>query len=679
MIEGKNLRCQIYCQKGKRIEADIPADTGIYEKEGIYIELIEEMTDGCQCGKIRLKMKNEACKENDNLRMERPVRIYIPMEERPEKITAMYMYNEWWTRPAFVDGFWEIPECTQIAFLKYKNHFSCLIPMVGREFKTYITKGTDTELCMEMTSYLGGQRELEEPLYLTAEAPVLEEAVHKAFLWLAEYKGIRMRKERRIPEMLQYLGWCSWDACYKEVSEEKIRQKADELIEKKVPIKWMLIDDGWLSTKDDLIYSYEPDKEKFPNGFKGMIKEIKEKGNIRWFGVWHALGGYWGGILPGSSLDSKKRSYLYRTVNGKLLPSPYTGERFYRDWYKKLRQEEIDFVKVDGQSSVPYYFENSLPVSEAARGMNQALESGASYMDGAIINCMGMAMENILARPASAVSRNSDDFVPDKENSFAEHLLQNAYNAVYHNELYCCDWDMFWTKHKDCVKHSLLRAVSGGPVYFSDKIGDTKPEVLKPLAYLDGRILMMERSAKPTADCLFTDPMKSGVLKLTNVAAYGQEKKGGGIVVYNLTGQRQKYTFSPMDIQDIGLSEKYWVYNYFCQTAKICGSGEVITEELDENQFAWYQILSCDGAGTFLGLKDKYAGFIAVESMYMTERGMTAVIHEQGVLGFLSLKEPKRVLCNGIDVSENLERKGLLYMVDLEEKDNKVIMEVVWN
>ena len=75
----------------------------------------------------------------------------------------------------------------------------------------------------------------------------------------------------------------------------------------------------------------------------------------------------------------------------------------------------------------------------------------------------------------------------------AEHLLQNAYNALYHNEFYCCDWDMFWTKHEDCVKHSLLRAVSGGPVYFSDKIGETDPEVLKPLAYLDGRILMMER------------------------------------------------------------------------------------------------------------------------------------------------------------------------------------------
>ena len=145
-------------------------------------------------------------------------------------------------------------------------------------------------------------------------------------------------------------------------------------------------------------------------------------------------------------------------------------------------------MKVDGQSSFWSFAENSLPIGPAAKGMHQAPEGGASYMDGAIINCMGMAMENILSRPTSAISRNSDDFMPNKENGFVEHLLQNAYNSVYHDELYYCDWDMFWTKHEDAVKHSLLRAISGGSIYVSDQIGDTNPDVLKPLAYHNGEI-----------------------------------------------------------------------------------------------------------------------------------------------------------------------------------------------
>ncbi len=173
-------------------------------------------------------MKNESCRENFNLRMERPVRIYLPMSEHPEKITAMYLYNEWWTSPAFVEKFQEIPDYTQVAFLKFKDRCSCLVLMAGREFKTYMTKGTEDEICLEMTSHLGVQKFVEEPLYVLAEATALPEAIHKAFAWIAGYKGIRMREERRVPEMFRYLGWCSWDACYTDVTEEKIRQKAGE-------------------------------------------------------------------------------------------------------------------------------------------------------------------------------------------------------------------------------------------------------------------------------------------------------------------------------------------------------------------------------------------------------------------------------------------------------------------
>ncbi len=677
-MKNKNLKIEINCQKGKRIDAEFSADPGIYETESIRIEMAETITDGCRLGKIQLKMKNESCRENFNLRMEKPIRVYLPTAERPEKITAMYMYNEWWTRPAFVTSFQEIPDLTQVAYFKYNDRFVCFIPMVGREFKTYMAGGTETEICLEMTAWLGGQKEIDEPLYLLTEAPTLTEAVHKAFVWLAEYKGIRMREERRIPEMFKFLGWCSWDAFYTEVSEEKIRQKADELMEKNVPVRWMIIDDGWLSVQDEKIYDFVPDKKKFPDGFKNMIEEIREKGDIRWFGVWHALGGYWGGILQGSDLALKESSYLYKTVNGKLIPSPQSGAGFYRDWYEGLSQEGIDFVKVDGQSAVPYYFENSLPVSEAARGMDQALESGGFYMDGAILNCMGMAMESILARPVSAISRNSDDFMPKKENGFAEHLLQNAYNAIYHNELYCCDWDMFWTKHEDSVKHSLLRAISGGPVYFSDKIGDTIPEVLKPLTYLDGRILMMERSARPTEDCIFSDPMENGVLKLHNVAAWGQTGRGGGIAAYNLTGQRQKYTFKPVDISDMDVADTYWVYDFFEKKSFVLGRNECYEGILDADGFAWFVMLPKNQTGTCLGLLDKYAGFMAVESILESDNMQTVVVRESGLLGWFSEREPQKVMVNSEDVTGKVQKQGDLYSISLPEAYSKTVLSIVW-
>lgn len=152
MIDIKKIRCQINCQKGKSINAEFSADTEIYEKENICIQVSQEVTNGCQCGKICLSIKNEACRENHNLRMEKPIQIYLQMEEYPEKITAMYMFNEWWTRPAFIEKFQEIPDYTQVAFFKYKDRFSCLVPMVGSKFKTYMIKGTETEIGLEMTA-----------------------------------------------------------------------------------------------------------------------------------------------------------------------------------------------------------------------------------------------------------------------------------------------------------------------------------------------------------------------------------------------------------------------------------------------------------------------------------------------------------------------------------------------
>ena len=506
----------------------------------------------------------------------------------------------------------------------------------------------------------------------------MTEAVHKVFSLLAETKGICLREKRRIPEMFRYLGWCSWDAFYTDVTEDKLRQKADEFIEKQVPVKWMLIDDGWFSAQDKMLYDFAPDKVKFPHGFKNMIHDIREKSDIKWFGIWHALGGYWGGISPESDLVSQESSYLYQTTNGSIVPSPKTGSGFYNDWYEVLKREEIDFIKVDGQSATPFYFENCLPVSEAARGMNEALESGAYRMDGAIINCMGMAMENVLARPVSAISRNSDDFVPGKEEGFSEHLLQNAYNAIYHNELYCCDWDMFWTKHEDAVKHSLLRAISGGPIYFSDKIGNTNPKVLKPLMYEDGRLFMMDRSAKPTEDCIFTNPMENGVLKLHNVAPWGGDRKGGGIAAYNLTTKQQTVTFMPADIPDLAVSEQYWVYDYFERKVRSLGRNEIYADTVEGRGFAWYVILPQGQNSSCLGLLDKYVGFSAVESIHEDENAEIVVLRASGTLGWVSLKAPQKVMIDAVDATKEVKKSGELYILSLPETINKTVLSIRW-
>ncbi len=678
MIADTSWHIRFNRQQNTVTEADVPVNGASCEKDGVICSLTCREEGGIVRAAIDLRIPTPTLTDTAALSMEEPVRISLPLEEKPERITAFYMFNPWWTRPAFVGNTGDIPEKTQLALFKMKDRVTCLLPMVGNAFKSTLAGGEPDEITLVMSACLGGITHVGETLFLIGEGRTAAEAVHKIFMYLAETAGLRLRSERELPEMFRYLGWCSWDAFYTDVTETKIREKAAELVEKQVPVRWILIDDGWFGAEEKMIADLAPDGVKFPNGFKAMTDDIRKETSVRWFGVWHALGGYWDGVAPGSRAALDEAGNLFHDLSGRLVPDPERGAYFYRDWYDILRREGIDFVKVDGQSAVPFYYKNAYPLAEAARKINFSLESGVTKMGGAVINCMGMAMENILARPSSAVSRNSDDFLPAKEESFAEHLLQNAYNAIYHNEIYCCDWDMFWTSHPHAGKHALLRAMSGGPVYVSDRIGATELKTLKPLAYADGEVLMMERSAQPAEECIFSDPMKDGVLKLQNCGRYGIVEKAGGIAVFNLTGERQDYRISPAEVPELDPERNYIVYDYRKGTAMTLTGAETLAGSLEAGDYGWFVFVPEGKNGSCLGLRDKYAGFTAVEASFAEGDTDTHILHGSGDVAFFSARKPVRAAANGADVTGQIESAGNIHTLRLPERAGKTVVSITW-
>ncbi|MBR3751034.1 MAG: alpha-galactosidase [Clostridia bacterium] len=90
-----------------------------------------------------------------------------------------------------------------------------------------------------------------------------------------------------IPRLDIPTGWCSWSCYYKDVDEEKIQRAYDELnryySEKKV--NTLQIDDGW-QTNTSFSGFWEVDREKFPNGLKGIAQDLKKDGIT--FGLWLA-------------------------------------------------------------------------------------------------------------------------------------------------------------------------------------------------------------------------------------------------------------------------------------------------------------------------------------------------------------------------------------------------------
>lgn len=627
-----------------------------------------------------VRVAQEAFRESDSLATGNPVIIGLEWDEQPESFNAQYQHRDWWSRPKMGKCFSGIPERTQSLCVKTGKGCLAFVPMTGELMKSYVQGGKDNELQIVLTAYTAGIAEISQCCLIFTEADSIYQTMEEVWKTAGKERNFPLVQDRSYPEILEYLGWCSWDAFYTDISEEKVRQKVREIQDKEIPVRWILLDDGWLSVRNDCLYSMKPEALKFPKGFSEMCREIKENSSIDWIGVWHAFAGYWGGIERDSELHVQMKDFLYETKNRKLIPHFDTdkGILFWKKWYEFLKKEGIDFVKVDGQSAIKNYYRNNEPVARAAQGAHKGFETAAvQYMGGNVINCMGMAAENMMNRTMTGVSRNSDDFVPDAEEGFKEHLLQNAYNALYHSQVYHCDWDMFWTKHKDARKHALLRAISGGPVYVSDKIGETNVQELLPLCYQDGRLLRMDRCALPTEDSVFRNPENPFNIALTNTV-----NGTGALAVFHLGDTEKKVTTTVSPKQIKGLSgDEFLVYDGVEKEVFRIHREEGFEVSIAPDGYAYYLFLPERSNITPIGLINKYMSAHAVMDLCEKENVTSITLREGGSFGFASEKEIKDIIVNGESMVPKIMKQKensplTLYTIEIEAGSSPVEVRI---
>ena len=101
MISNKTWKISIRCQNGTQIETEVPVNAGKQEKNGTAVSVTDFNEDDIRIGKIDLEILPVTLADIPYTEKDKPVQVRIPVEELPEKITAFYMFNPWWTRPAF--------------------------------------------------------------------------------------------------------------------------------------------------------------------------------------------------------------------------------------------------------------------------------------------------------------------------------------------------------------------------------------------------------------------------------------------------------------------------------------------------------------------------------------------------------------------------------------------------
>ncbi len=576
--------------------------------------------------------------------------------ENVEGWMADYRHSEYWCRPEFGTGFDNVPDETQGLVCKLTNgKFLVILPVVSEQYKCVLCGKNETEITAKLFSWYENLLSCKALAFLYAEgdnpAQLFEDCAKAGLALLGT--GYRIRKERRYPGIFEYLGWCSWDAMEIRVNEEDLLRKCEEFKEKNIPVKWAIIDDMWAEVHDfydrkymsrpemfrlmhsSKLYSFKADPIRFPNGLKHCIDGMKDYGMT--VGMWHPTTGYWVGIDPEGDIYKEHKDCLIQTADGRFIHNYKKTDayEFYSTFHDYLRQSGAEFIKIDNQSMTRRFYKGLAPVGQVAREFHDAMEASVGqHFDNAMINCMGMGSEDMWNRSVSPISRCSDDFQPENSEWFTKHILQCSYNCLVQGSFYYCDWDMWWTDDGQAMKNSVLRAISGGPIYISDQLERSRREILMPLCLEDGRILRCDRPAVPTKDCITVNPVNSGrIFKVQNICDHS-----GIVAVFNLDENDASVTgtVSPSDVEGL-YGEEFAVYEHFSKELHILKAGEKMDITLkDRSEFKLYVIVPMKDGFAAIGRTDKFISPKTVKSVSdgkveLVEAGPYAVV-ENGEL-----------------------------------------------
>ena len=451
------------------------------------------------------------------------------------RLTFAHRYEPFWMTAKVGTKAGEVQPETQFLLCEREDQSVVLFaPILDGDFRACLQGAGDNGLELVVES--------NDPSVCTQEAICLFIAAHdNPYLlmeWAAESVMARMqtgrlRRHKHLPDFADQFGWCTWDAFYQEVSQDKVASGLESFRKGGIQLRLLILDDGWQSVRkrpsgETRLTAFAANA-KFPGGLAPMVRMAKEEYGVDTFLVWHALNGYWGGVDEDLMAEYDVRPVPRRFAPGILHHRPmmdtqWWGEtvglvsgkaiyRFFQDYHRDLRKQGVDGVKVDTQATIEGIAAGEGGRVRLMRCYHEALEGSVNtHFDGNLINCMSCANDMLYAALNSNITRTSTDFWPNKPESHGEHLYVNALVSLWFGEFVHPDWDMFQSGHEMGEFHAMGRAVSGSPVYVSDKPDTHNFDVLRKLVLQDGSVLRSPFPGRPTRDCLFHDPTKEDVL-----------------------------------------------------------------------------------------------------------------------------------------------------------------------
>ena len=96
-LEGNSAKIILNRQKSGKQELEaVRGEKGAFEAqaEGVSAGLWLEETNGCVLGRVKVSLKNESCRENDNLALTNPVTVCLERARQPLRMSALYLHRD---------------------------------------------------------------------------------------------------------------------------------------------------------------------------------------------------------------------------------------------------------------------------------------------------------------------------------------------------------------------------------------------------------------------------------------------------------------------------------------------------------------------------------------------------------------------------------------------------------
>jgi raffinose synthase len=635
--------------------------------------------------------------------------------------TACHRYEPFWMKPRTGTLGCDVPIESQYVLAETSTgNCVLLVPIIEGAFRASLQGAQQTgagEGGMELVVESGDPGIVEKEfttLFVAVGNDPFALLDYAARAVMSQMKTGRLREDKDIPSFIDQFGWCTWDAFYQHVSHDKVREGLESFAAGGVQPKLLILDDGWLSTRHlptgDQVLTDFAANEKFPDGLAPTVQMAKGEFGIDKFLVWHSMVGYWGGVsgedLPGYGVRATKRhsspGVLHHVPTyddgwwGAIthLVSPEHIYRFFHDFHRTLRQQGVDGVKVDVQAILESAAYGVGGRVELMRAYHEALEGSVqTHFQGDLINCMSCANDMFYQSPASNLTRTSTDFWPDIPSSHGLHLWTNAQVGLWFGQFSHPDWDMFQSGHPMGVFHAAARAVSGSPIYVSDKVGAHDFDLLKRLVLPDGTILRGQGIGLPTRDCLFADPtQEAALLKIWNLnsvgavlgvfnARYGSgetrigtatdtldipsdesaadENKGTGLSAQTEVEPEKPHvpsepisgSVSPSDIPGIE-GERFAVYAHHAREIRVLGLEDQWKWTLPELKAEVFTVVPVESGFAPIGLSEMFNSGGAIQDFVVNEDGAMVWLQSSGTFAAWSEVAPQQVLVSREDEGE---------------------------